>query len=89
MISTVKIQLDGIKEQVAHAFIDRNNEINHMILDTIESTITQAWVQEEINNAVRACIHDAISGLVNDGNLVRAIRDVMSEKLVTAIKDNE
>lgn len=83
------IQLDGIKQNVAAMLAQSNNEINEMVVKTIEEKINEGWVQEEINQAVVSCLKKAIANVANDYALQQAITRSVSQEITKMINKDQ
>ncbi len=82
----LRIELEGLKQNIATMFNQNNDELNKMVIETIENKLTAEWVQAEINSAVEYCIRNAIKEVSGNWKLQAAITELISEnieKLIT------
>lgn len=89
-IPRIKIELEGIKHSVQSMLGSSNDELERMIVQTIDSTLTEDWVREQIQFAVRTCIKEAIDNVATDYRVQRAITEQISlaiEKMVKPKKE--
>ncbi len=76
-LPVLRIELEGVKQNIAHMFSKNNDELNKMVQETIASQLTEEWVQGEINQAVRDCMKSAIEDIANNWKLKNAITELM------------
>ena len=84
-LPVLRIELEGIKQNIAHMFNQNNDELNKMVQETIESQLTEDWVQGEINQAVRSCMKSAIEDIANNWKLKNAITELMVDSIEKTI----
>lgn len=65
----LRFELEGIRKTVSALFDRENEKIQQMVADTLESTLTEEWVQSEIKLAVESCVKKAIAGVANNYEL--------------------
>ncbi len=87
-IPTIRVQLDGVRRTIQHCFADSDSELSKMVQNTIEKTITEEWVQYEINKEVRLCLDKAIASLSNNYTIQKMLEKLISES-IQAILDKD
>ena len=89
-IPLLRIELEGLKQNVTMMFNQNNEALNKMVLDTLEKTLTEKWVQEKVNQEVTNCIEAAIKEISNNWKLRSAITDLISSSInELVIKENK
>lgn len=83
----LRIELEGIRESVARALVTRNDEINKLILDSLESQLQEEWVIESIDSAVKAQIKKSIDDVSTNWELRMEITRVVSESISKIFSD--
>lgn len=82
----LRLELEGIKECVAHAFSANQDELKKMVEDTLESELSEEWVRREVATQVRHCIEKAITSVSDDWNLQNAIRSTICKKIQDSLE---
>ena len=85
-IPHIKIQLEGIKQGIAHCFTKNNDELNKMVIHKIEKTLTEDWVISEIDRNVRILLNEAIGNITKDWTLKNAITTMISNSISSQIE---
>ena len=80
-LPVLRIELDGIKQRIAHTFADHNDCLNKQIEKTINETLTEEWVQYEINIAVKNCIRKSIENVSDNWRLQEVITNAIAESI--------
>ena len=81
-MNIVKIELEGIREQVQMCLTDRMDEIKNKVAVQLTQTLTEEWVDEEIKKAVDIATKKAIGCLADDWKLKRMIQEIIADKLI-------
>ena len=84
-LPVLRIELEGVKQNVAHMFAQNNDELNKMVQETIAAKLTEEWVQTEINRAVDNCIKSAIKDIADNWKLKNAITNLMVDSIEKTI----
>lgn len=74
----IRIELDGVRNTVAAMLTDKNKEISEYVIKSLEKQITEDWVIEEIDTAVKSCLKSAIASVANDYQMRSAITELIS-----------
>lgn len=81
----IRLELEGVKQSVAHMLADRGKEINDLIVMSLENTLKEEWIAEQINYEITECVKKSIKNLSNSYTLQSIITDMIektiSEKL--------
>lgn len=88
-IPRLKIEIEGIKRNIVHAFNQNDKELSIMVMKTIEETLNAEWVQNEINHAVNLCIKNAIADISNNYTLKSSITSLISESISKLVESKE
>ena len=80
-IPTIKIELENLKQSVQHCFVDYNNELNDLIIETLNDRLTESWVREEINKVVTKCLKSAIANIAGNYQLEKALSDLIAKSV--------
>lgn len=88
-IPRLRIELEGIKATVAHMFAQNQDALLEMISETLERTLNQEWIQEEINREVENCIRKAIADVSNNYNLRSAITNMVADQVDKLLSERE
>jgi len=81
----LKIEIEGLRYSVIHAFDGHNKDFSEHVADTLEKTLTEEWVKKSVQEAVNECIKTAVKNISGNYQMQRAITDLMSDKLCTII----
>lgn len=84
-VPLLRLELDGIKEQIGSMIVDRNQEITSMILEEINKQITEEWVFNKVRGEVRKALEHAIDGIADNYRVTSAIRDQLGEYIADKI----
>lgn len=84
-ITTLRIEIDGLRTCVGEALVSRNAEINRLVIDSLEKQLTEEWVMAEIDKSVKSCLTSAIENIANDYHMRNAITDLISNVVVKKI----
>jgi len=87
----LKIELENVRETVMHALISRNDAINKMVIESLESQLTEEWVQVKINQSVKDCLSRALDDVASEWKLRQAISSLVAdqvEKMVESAKNS-
>lgn len=91
----IKIEIEGIKQNICHAISDNNKEINQAVENEISRAIDAIDIKSLVKSGVQDCIQSAIKDYFNFGSGRRTIKDVvfnaLNEHLVldTTTKDSD
>jgi len=88
-IPGLKLELESVKQYIATMLIDRNNEINEMVLKTLDRTLNEEWVAREISEQVRECVKNAISDMTEVSELTYTIKEVLAKHISSVIEERE
>jgi len=77
----IRLELEGVKHTVAHMLADRGKEINALITQSLDSTLKEEWVVEQINYEVVESVKKAIKGLSNSYALQSTITDMIEKSI--------
>jgi signal recognition particle GTPase len=81
----LRIELEGVRANVAHMLNANNESINKMVLDSLEKQLTEEWVQQQIDQAVKDCLHKSIVKVADDWQLQNAITQLIGEAIAKMI----
>lgn len=84
----LKIELEGIKQQIASLLTAKSSEIDQIINEEIQQQITEEWVVLEIRQAVRDLLKSSIRDLANNYRLQTHITTLLEEALIKSLKEN-
>ena len=85
----LRIELDGVRSNIAHMFNANNNELNEMVKASLDKTLTHAWVAERIDFNVRECIRQAVEGISNNYELRTAISEAIVDQVIRNINGDK
>ena len=85
-IPRLHIELEGVRSKIVTLLSDHNNMLGKMVTKTLEETITEEWVQQKINVAVRQCIEKAIKSVSDNYTLQIAIKELVSEQIARLVE---
>ena len=88
-IPILKFELERVKDSVATMLIDRNGEINDMIIKCLDAQLTEEWVAKQINDAVQECLKGAINDMGNNYSLRKVIEHAVVEAVSKSISGKE
>lgn len=88
-IPILKFELERVKDSVATMLIDRNNEINDMIIKSLDAQLTEEWVAKQINEAVQECLKSAIKDMGSNYPLRKVIEHAIVEAVSKSISGKE
>ena len=74
----IRFELDRVKESVASMLCDRNDEINNYIIQALNKELSESWVIDEIDCAVKNALKNAIGDIATDWNLQQAISKLIA-----------
>ena len=83
----LRIELEGLRQNVAHCFNANNDELNALVIDTIEKTLTAEWVRAEVQKSVNGAVKAAVEDVANDYHLKQALTTHVSEAIASLIKN--
>jgi len=81
-IPRIHIELEAIRSSIYHMFVMRNEELNDLICDELEKTLSAEWVKESIRVEIEKIVKEAILNIKDDFLLRKVITDSISENLV-------
>ena len=82
----IKFEVEHIKDKIAMAFSDRNDEIQKMVIDELERQITTERVQKSIEDSVSEAIDSVISSIGDNYRIKSAISKVIEDVVIDSIK---
>ena len=85
----IKIEMEGIRQQVGSMIADHNNEINEMVQDALKQTLNEEWVRIQIQENVNKCVKSAISNLSDNYVLKSAVECTIAASLTKMMKEKE
>lgn len=85
----IRIELEGVRSTVQTMLTRNNDDINNMVISSLEKQINEEWVQDGINNSVRKCLESAIDDIASDWNLKSAISKQISLAIEKMISQKE
>lgn len=85
----LKIELEGVRQAVAHALVSREESINKMILQSLEEQLTEDWVVESINAAVKQCLVKSIQEVSDNWTLRGAISKLIAESVSKLVQGDK
>ncbi|MCG7904423.1 MAG: hypothetical protein JAY60_18600 [Candidatus Thiodiazotropha weberae] len=77
----LRIELEGLRQSVAHLFNQNQQAMSEMITSTLEKKLQEDWIQEQVNVEVTKAIESAISQISNSYEL----RGLLSEMLIDQV----
>ena len=81
-IPRIHIELEAIRSSIYHMFVMRNEELNDLVCDELEKTLSAEWVKESIRVEIEKIVKEAILNIKDDFSLRKVITDSISENLV-------
>jgi len=81
-IPRIHIELEGIRTSIQHMFMTKNDELNNLICNELEKTLSAEWVKESIRVEIEKIVKEAILNIKGNFLLKQAITDSISENLV-------
>ncbi len=85
----IRVEIEGVRQTVTRMFNDRNNELNDMVIESLDRQLSESWVQSEIDEAVKQCAKNAIAALADDWRLQQAITKLVGESVSKLIAPME
>lgn len=80
-IPVIRLNLEGIRSQITHAFMAHSEELNQMVAAGLEKALSADNLQERINEEVQNAIDDAIKSLSSNYTIRSIVFDIVSEAL--------
>lgn len=84
-IPVIKIELQGLRHTVVSMLTTRNDELNDLVIKSIEQQINEDWVVGRINETVREMLEQAIKDISSNWELKNAIRELVCESITKII----
>lgn len=78
----IRLEIERLRHSVTNVMLDSNNEINAIISESLNKQLTEGWVMQEIDLAVKECLKEAIKGIANSYQLRNAITESISNVIV-------
>lgn len=77
----LRIEIEGVRQTVAHALVAKEEAINKMVLKSLEDQLTEDWVTDAINSAVKQCLVKSIDQVSDNWALRDAISKLIGESI--------
>ena len=81
-IPIIKLQLDGIREQITHAFIADSDRLNLYVKKALEVVLTDETLEKRIIVEVEGAVNTAISELSNNYVIKSIITKIVANALI-------
>lgn len=78
----LKMEIQGLRHSVLHAMNQSNDDLNKIVSESINKQLTEDWVMQEIDLAVKKCLKEAIEGIANSYQLRSAITESISNVII-------
>ncbi len=85
----LRIELEGVRQTINHMFGQNQDALLGMVSESLEKTLNQEWVQEQINAEVEKCVRKAISNVSDNHDLRSAITNMVAEQVTKLVADRE
>jgi len=76
----IRLEIDSMKASIIQCLGVHNSELEKIINEQVEKSLLEYNWEEDINNCVQQCIHEAIHNLFNYGDgsklINKAVRDI-------------
>lgn len=86
-IPRLRIELEGVRATVATMLAHHNDDINKMVISSLNEQLTQEWVQTEIDQAVVQLLRKSISEISSNWELKQAITKLVGEAIAKMVND--
>jgi hypothetical protein len=73
----LRFELDGVRSRVAHMLSSKNDELNELVLQSLDRQLTQEWVMAEIDAAVKGALLSAIRSVGDNYTVRSALNEVI------------
>lgn len=83
----IKIELEGLSQQVRAMLVTRNEEINKIIEQTLEQQLSEDWVIARIDAAVRDALSNGIRAIADHPYLRDAITDAIATQVADRLRN--
>lgn len=84
-IPILRFEIDHLRQSIQSCFLESHSDLKKRVLDTIDKTLNEQWVQNQIQSAVNECMREAINDLCNNAELKYLLTKLMSDKLQDTI----
>jgi len=79
-----RVELEGLKSSVMHYMNEHQSQINEIIRQRLEETLTEEWAVNEINQAVDKCLHEAAYELSKNWEL----KDMLTKCMISTLRES-
>ena len=77
----VRLELEGIKHTIIHAFSSSQEEISDMVSKSLDEILKPEIMQRTVNDAVTKCVYSAIDELSTNYEVKKAIQSFIAKQL--------
>lgn len=85
-IPRLRIDLEGVRTSINTMLIQHNDDINKIVIDSLNKQITEDWIQSEIDNAVKIALKKSIEGIATQWELREAISNLIAKSVAKMIE---
>ena len=82
----IRIEIEQVKEHIAHAMVAHENEWNTMVQEELNRQFNADNLQIRIGEAVSKCIDAALKSVADDWRLQEAIKEVIVDNVIDKVK---
>jgi uncharacterized protein YqeY len=81
----IKIEMQQVRESVMHYMQQRNEELNAMVQETLEQTLTEEWVKVSIQDSVNSVVQKAIDNVGENFQFRCAVEKAIGDALAKMV----
>jgi hypothetical protein len=85
----IHIQLEGIREAIQYAFLQRSDEFNAGVEKALNKVLSVEYIEAKIENEVTKAVDNAIKSLSENYVIQQIVREIVSKALANKLENME